>query len=156
MALDDVLGELLGETLRLREGQPLFETVERVRALSKSGRSGDDAGFETLAKLLSELPVESAVPVARAFAHFLTLANIAEQHHRIRRRREYQRESARPQPASCEEAFGRLVRSGIEPDALFAALARWSKPKVARAAAAASGGVDACRGLPHSVKPPCR
>jgi phosphoenolpyruvate carboxylase len=122
---DDVrmLGELLGETLRLREGQPLFETVERVRALSKGGRSGDDAGFETLAKLLSELPVESAVPVARAFAHFLTLANIAEQHHRIRRRREYQRESARPQPASCEEAFGRLVRSGIEPDALFAAVA---------------------------------
>ena len=34
---DDVrmLGELLGETLRLREGQALFETVERVRALSK-------------------------------------------------------------------------------------------------------------------------
>ena len=30
-----MLGELLGETLRLREGQELFETVERVRALSK-------------------------------------------------------------------------------------------------------------------------
>ncbi len=123
---DDVrmLGELLGETLRRREGQSLFDAVERVRALSKSGRSGDDASFETLAKVLADLPVESAVPVARAFSHFLTLANIAEQHHRIRRRRDYQREaSARPQPASCAEAFGRLVQSGIEPEKLYATVA---------------------------------
>ncbi len=123
---DDVrmLGELLGETLRLREGQSLFDTVERVRALSKSGRSGDDASFETLAKVLADLPVESAVPVARAFSHFLTLANIAEQHHRIRRRRDYQRElSARPQPASCEEAFGRLVQQGVDRERLYATVA---------------------------------
>ena len=41
---DDVrmLGALLGETLRLREGAALYETVERVRALSKSGRAGSD------------------------------------------------------------------------------------------------------------------
>ena len=41
---DDVrlLGGLLGETLRLREGAALYETVERVRALSKSGRAGSD------------------------------------------------------------------------------------------------------------------
>ena len=28
------------------------------------------------------MPVEAALPVARSFAHFLNLANIAEQHHR--------------------------------------------------------------------------
>ena len=38
---DDVrmLGELLGETLRQRGGDALFATVERVRALAKSGRA---------------------------------------------------------------------------------------------------------------------
>src|SRR5919198_5495530 len=72
---DDVrlLGGLLGETLRAREGPPLYDTVERVRALSKSGRAGSDRDLDALADLLRALPVESAVPVARAFSHFLTL-----------------------------------------------------------------------------------
>ena len=119
---DDVrlLGELLGETLRLREGQSLYDTVERVRALSKLGRSGSGHDVEALAGVLRDLPVESALPVARAFSHFLTLANIAEQHHRVRRRREYLRNpGAGPQPASCEETFPRLVARGTTADALY-------------------------------------
>lgn len=122
---DDVrwLGELLGETLRLREGVPLFETVERVRALSKAGRAGDDAALEELADLLRSVPVESAVPVARAFSHFLTLANIAEQHHRVRRRRAYQQDpAAAPQRWSFDDVFGRLLKRGIEPGVLQGAM----------------------------------
>src|SRR5215212_2830565 len=121
---DDVrmLGGLLGETLRLREGSGLFETVERVRALSKSGRAGSDRDLDALAELLRALPVESAVPVARAFSHFLTLANIAEQHHRVRRRRAYLRDTAAPpQRGSCEETFARLLSAGVAPDALHSA-----------------------------------
>src|SRR5688500_10036587 len=90
---DDVraLGEMLGDTLRERQGPELLGLVEKVRALAKGGRAGDNAAFEALAELLRTLPVATAVSVARAFSHFLTLSNIAEQHHRIRRRREYQR-----------------------------------------------------------------
>src|SRR6476659_9690972 len=113
---DDVrlLGGLLGETLRHREGPALFETVERVRALSKSGRAGSDRDLDALAELLRALPVASAVPVARAFSHFLTLANIAEQHHRVRRRRAYLRDTtAPPQRGSCEETFARLLAGGV-------------------------------------------
>src|SRR5262249_6110046 len=108
---DDVrlLGTLLGDTLRAREGGPLFERVEQVRAIAKAAREGDDAQFGRLAELLNDWPLTAAVPIARAFAHFLTLANIAEQHHRVRRRRQYARHAdRRPQPASCEEAFARL------------------------------------------------
>jgi phosphoenolpyruvate carboxylase len=115
---DDVrmLGELLGETLRVRGGDGLFETVERVRALAKR-----DA--HALPDVLRQMPVQSAVPVARAFSHFLTLANIAEQHHRIRRRRHYLREgSTAPQPGSCDEAFARLLRGGVSGDALYHAV----------------------------------
>ena len=122
---DDVrlLGELLGETLRRQEGQPLFERVERVRALSKRSRVSAADGFETLSAELRAMPVESVLPIARSFAHFLNLANVAEQHHRVRRRRAYQRDPrARPQPASIEEALPRLLSSGVSRDALHRAV----------------------------------
>src|SRR6185312_5996596 len=121
---DDVrlLGGLLGETLQLREDPALFETVERVRALSKSGRAGSDRDLDALAELLRALPVASAVPVARAFSHFLTLANIAEQHHRVRRRREYLRDpETPPQRGSCDETFATLLARGIDAGTLHAA-----------------------------------
>jgi phosphoenolpyruvate carboxylase len=118
---DDVrlLGNLLGETLRQQEGERLFETVERVRALAKSERAGSAADLDELERVLMELPLEQALTVARAFAHFLMLANIAEQHHRLRRRREHQRApGAAPQQASFEDSFSRLAASGVTPDAL--------------------------------------
>jgi phosphoenolpyruvate carboxylase len=122
---DDVrwLGELLGETLKQREGVAIYDTVERVRALSKAGHGGDDAALEELAEFLRSLPVESAVPVARAFSHFLTLANIAEQHHRVRRRRAYQQDPSAAQPGSFDDVFGRMLQRGIEPQALHRAVA---------------------------------
>ncbi len=114
MSLNDdihLLGDLLGETLRAQEGEPLYQMVERVRALAKSGR------------LLESGLTAEALPVARAFAHFLNLANIAEQHHRVRRRREYQRDpSAGPQPGSCDEVFARLRADGISAERLFEAV----------------------------------
>ncbi len=118
---DDIrlLGSLLGDTLRGQAGVELFEAVERVRALSKRARAGDEQAFAELTRALSTMPVESAVPLARAFASFLNLANIAEQHHRIRRRRAYQRDPATPpQRASCEETFRGLIADGVSPEEL--------------------------------------
>jgi phosphoenolpyruvate carboxylase len=121
---DDVrlLGELLGEVLRRHQGQEHFDRVERVRALAKRTRSGELGGddLEVLANELRDMPVSAALPVARSFAHFLNLANIAEQHHRMRRRRAIQLDPrARPQQASVEEALPRLLAAGVSPDALY-------------------------------------
>ena len=113
---DDVrqLGRLLGEALQSQEGVGLYEAVERIRALSKAARAGEPGRFDELTEVLAALDLETAEPVARAFAHFLTLANIAEQHHRVRRRRFYLRQpDARPQRGSLEEVFGRLAASGL-------------------------------------------
>ena len=121
---DDVrlLGELLGRVLEHHEGPELLALVEEVRALSKSAHAGHDDDFDRLADLLRELPMGTAFRVARAFAHFLTLANIAEQHHRVRRRREHAREtSARPQRGSYAETCGRLRAAGVSADAILAA-----------------------------------
>ena len=117
---DDVrrLGDLLGEALRTFEGAALLDRVEDVRALAKQAHSGDPSAFGELAARLADLPLDAAVPVARAFATFLTLANIAEQHHRIRRRRDYARDGSRPQPGSCADAFTRWRATGMPDDVL--------------------------------------
>ena len=123
---DDVrlLGTLLGETLRHQEGEALYERVEQVRNAAKSARSqARDRELDDLALELSSMPLTEALPVARAFAHFLHLANIAEQHHRVRRRRAYQRDpSAAPQPGSVDEALARLKAGGIPADVLHKAV----------------------------------
>src|SRR5919112_558592 len=115
---DDVrmLGEMLGQTLRERGGPWLLETVERVRALAKAGRQGHERDLDELSELLRSMPVDHAVPVARAFSHFLTLANIAEQHQRVRRRREHQQTHSRPQTGSFADLFPQLLSSGVTPD----------------------------------------
>ncbi len=123
-----VLGDALGERLRESEGTDFYQIVERVRALSKAAHdeSGQEA-FAELSSLLSEMPLARALPVARAFSHFLTLANIAEQHHRVRRRRDYQRVAGTPpQRGSYDDAFARLLQGGISKDRLHAAVAEMS------------------------------
>jgi phosphoenolpyruvate carboxylase len=113
------LGEFLGLILREEEGQALFDAVEGVREDAKAGRAGDEPARSRLRSRLSGLPLEQAVPLARAFAHFLGLANIAEQHHRERRRRDYERDpESRPQPGSLQEAIPRLLAQGVPPEAI--------------------------------------
>ncbi len=121
---DDVriLGELLGRTLREQGGDRLFDAVERVRALSKDARQGA-ADLANLERTLRALSVTDALAVARGFAHFLGLANIAEQHHRIRRRRDYQADPASaPQRGSLADSFARLSAAGIAPEVLHSAV----------------------------------
>jgi phosphoenolpyruvate carboxylase len=122
---DDVrlLGTLLGETLQAQEGKALFETVEHVRALAKKVRASREGDFAELGEVLANLPIDDAIPVARAFAHFLTLANIAEQHHRVRRRRQYQQDlDEPPQPGSCRDVLPKLIAAGVTPEKLYQTL----------------------------------
>ena len=118
----DLLGRLLGDTLKEQEGQSLFETVEQVRKLSKKAHRGDGGEFDQLRELLEQLPEDQALKVARAFSKFLRLANIAEQHHRVRRRRQYQSDESTPQRGSFEETFNDLIDQGEDPDDIFEAV----------------------------------
>jgi len=118
-----LLGALLGDVLRQVEGEPTFRAVEAVRALAKNARRGHQEDLEALERTLSELPVHMALTVARAFAHFLALANIAEQHHRVRRRRDHQLDTnTPPQRASFADSVGRVLTSGVTPERLHATL----------------------------------
>ncbi|MES2917607.1 MAG: phosphoenolpyruvate carboxylase [Pseudomonadota bacterium] len=122
---DDVrlLGRLLGDTLREQEGDALYEVVEQIRRLAKRSRDGDGEARDQLTALLSGLDDRQFLPVARAFTQFLNLANIAEQHHRLRRRRAYQwRPEAPPQPGSVRELFQRLAAMRKAPADIQAAV----------------------------------
>jgi phosphoenolpyruvate carboxylase len=105
------LGDLLGETLRRLGGERLFETEERVRALCKRLRRKHTTGEERqLKRLLASLSLDEAINVIRAFSVYFQLVNIAEQYHRIRRKRYYELHTPdRPQRGSLAETLQRLA-----------------------------------------------
>ena len=100
-----MLGDLLGQVLVEQEDESLLADVEHVRALARSARDG--APHDDLAAAVAGLPLERQASVLRAFALYFQLANVAEQHHRIRRRRAYAAEE-RVLPESLEESFAHI------------------------------------------------
>ena len=106
-----LLGEILGRVLVEQEGQELLETEERIRALSRGARAGEPR--DDLRAAVNELDLERQGTVLRAFALYFQLANLAEQHHRLRRRREYEREARVPRE-SLADAFERLRAAGVD------------------------------------------
>jgi phosphoenolpyruvate carboxylase len=85
-----LLGDLLGRVLVEQEDESLLADVEHVRALARSARQGTRR--DELRAAVDALPLERQAGVLRAFALYFQLANVAEQHNRIRRRRAYVRE----------------------------------------------------------------
>ncbi|MFL5909064.1 MAG: phosphoenolpyruvate carboxylase [Gaiellaceae bacterium] len=85
-----LLGDLLGRVLVEQEDESLLADVEHVRALARAARQGTRR--DELRDAVEALPLERQASVLRAFALYFQLANVAEQHNRIRRRRAYARE----------------------------------------------------------------
>jgi phosphoenolpyruvate carboxylase len=104
------LGHILGDTLVEQEGRELLDLEESIRALAKLRRKRDRRGpsASSMGAIIQDLDAESAERVARAFTHYFQLVNLAEQHHRARRRRDYAREQT-PQPGSLSFELRRLA-----------------------------------------------
>src|SRR5262245_7311464 len=104
-------GDLLGETLKRFDGEHLFEIEEDVRALCKRLR-GERAARSAAAterelkRLLRRLSLDETIGVIRAFSVYFQLVNIAEQYHRIRRKRYYELHTpGEPQIVSLAETL---------------------------------------------------
>jgi len=125
---DDIrlLGELLGETLRQQCGNELFQIEERVRKLCKELRENySEEKNRQLNQILSGLDLDQAINLIRAFASYFQLANIAEQYHRVRRKRQYERSGPGiPQRGSLADGLGRLKKNEIAPAAVKSLLSR--------------------------------
>ena len=88
-----LLGDLIGRAVATVDGPERLALVEKVRTLSVARRRGEDPA--TLDTLLSELPAEDARIVARAFAAWFHLVNLAEDQSQARRLIEERHRSAR-------------------------------------------------------------
>ncbi|MBR9829393.1 MAG: phosphoenolpyruvate carboxylase [Oceanospirillales bacterium] len=115
---DDVriLGESLGRTMEAHLGSPFLARVEHIRKLAKSARLAEDASQEPLRQALDDLDENEVLPTARAFTQFLNLANIAEEHHRVRR---HLQTAGDEDAEQLDQLFAELKASGLSPEAVL-------------------------------------
>jgi len=107
-----LLGTLLGQVLQQYGAPGLYEQVEAVRQAAIARRSRGDSLGE-LEHQIRGLEPAIAGELVRAFSAFFSLTNLAEQVHRIRRRREYRSDPAAQQPGSLAQVVGHLASHGV-------------------------------------------
>lgn len=109
------LGNILGDVLVHQGGRELLDIVEKIREMSKALRAEFIPElFAEFKQVINDLNPEIRHQVIRAFAIYFQLVNIAEQNHRIRRKRDYERSAGETvQPGSIESAVQVLKEQGI-------------------------------------------
>ena len=108
------LADCLGQVLIEQEGQSFYELVEYVRRTTIALRRQHDPALEKklLAKIAS-LKLPEIVKLIRAFTVYFQLANLAEEKHRVRRKRAYESEGIL-QLGSLELTIKELKKKGLE------------------------------------------
>ncbi|TYP67375.1 phosphoenolpyruvate carboxylase [Paenibacillus methanolicus] len=109
------LGNILGDVLVHQGGRELLDIVEKIREMSKALRAEFIPElFAEFKQVINNLDPEIRHQVIRAFAIYFQLVNIAEQNHRVRRKRDYERSAGETvQPGSIESAIQVLKEQGI-------------------------------------------
>jgi phosphoenolpyruvate carboxylase len=121
-----LLGELLGQVISESDGPDLLADVEELRHRVIAARSSDapagngDAADADIAVLVAGWPLARAAAVARAFTVYFHLANLAEEHQRIRtlRERDTGAEPVRESLADTMTALGAAMGTGPRADLL--------------------------------------
>ncbi|MEV4175192.1 phosphoenolpyruvate carboxylase [Nonomuraea sp. NPDC049709] len=101
-----LLGKLLGQVLAEQGGEDLLADVERLRKAVIAARRGEISA-DVITEMVAGWEIERAVAVARAFTCYFHLANLAEEHYRIRTLRERDAEG-RVQRESLAQAVHEL------------------------------------------------
>ena len=102
-----LLGEMLGTILAESGGEDLLADVEELRHKVIGAREGA-VTTEEITALVGAWPLERAKQVARAFTVYFHLANLAEEHQRMRALRE--RDDAANPPRESLAAAVRAIR----------------------------------------------
>lgn len=123
------LGALLGRVLVEQVGKDLFDTVEELRRLMIRHRErvrrspSDDHLMARAREMVSQMDLDRAYQVTKAFSIYFELTNLAETNHRKRRRRAGQLDRQRtPVPGSFRGTALRLKQAGVSVEAMLAAL----------------------------------
>jgi phosphoenolpyruvate carboxylase len=108
------LGRLLGETVRLQEGQELYEQLEHIRQTSiRFHRFEDQTARAELEHLLDRLSSQDSQKIIRAFSFFSHLANIAEDRHNLREARHHALSGLPPREGSFSDALIKIKKKGF-------------------------------------------
>ncbi len=117
----DLLGRVLGETIRRFEGEALFALEEEIRKEAKHLRQHpEDAGARArFWARIQGLSLEEAEALVRAFSHYFNLVNLAEEHHRVRvnRLRQAAATPEAPRPESIDALVQALKARGLDYEA---------------------------------------
>src|SRR5699024_8759075 len=109
----NMLGNILGEILKAHGGETLFNEVEDIRRMTKSIRENfDQSTYDQLKERIKGLKPPLRQQVIRSFSMYFLLVNIAEQNHRVRRKREYLLEE-KAQSFSVEDAVQKVKGHGL-------------------------------------------
>ncbi|MEM9406704.1 MAG: phosphoenolpyruvate carboxylase [Acidobacteriota bacterium] len=117
------LGALVGEMLREQGGEALYDRVEGARRCAIAVREGSEPSQSLLDQLSGATPAE-ARDLVRAFSSYFQVVNLAEQTHRIRRRRAYLADADTAQPGSFRAILEQAEREGHTEDEILTVLAR--------------------------------
>ncbi|MEH7113877.1 phosphoenolpyruvate carboxylase [Neobacillus niacini] len=123
-----LLGQILGEILVNHGGTELLDKVEKIRLMCKTLRNFYDSEiYDELKQEITNLSSPMRKQVIRAFSMYFHLINIAEQNHRIRRRRQYQLEDDTiVQPDSIESAILFLKENNVSEEMIQDVLSKLS------------------------------
>ena len=108
------LGTMVGDLLIEQGGEALFKTVESARQLAIARREGDADASEKLDTLLGKMSAAASRDIVRAFSTYFQVVNTAEQVHRIRRRRDYLKDTESRQPRALDATVFQLKDAGFE------------------------------------------
>jgi phosphoenolpyruvate carboxylase len=120
-----LLGDILGETILACEGRAFLQKIETLRHLAKKSHMSKKEHDRTqveIASILMHTDSAGQYKIAKAFTAFMQLVNVAEQTHRIRRRRQYRANGHAPQKSSPDDILTRLLKSGVKPGKIKQAL----------------------------------
>jgi len=106
-----LLGKLLGQVIAEQGGEDLLADVERLRKAVIAARRGEVPADE-IATMVAGWEIDRAVQIARAFTCYFHLANLAEEHYRIRTLRERDTDG-RLQRESLGQAVAELGRERV-------------------------------------------
>lgn len=121
------LGDMLGRVLKTQKGKTLFTMIEEIRQMSVQARAEGTVDIASLAALLEPLEEPELLDVARAFSQFLNLANLAEQQHRVRLRRQRQSYAADGNSYhSLKQVLQSLVEQGFGAEHIYNVLSSLS------------------------------
>lgn len=120
------LGDKLGKVIRRQAGIDIYKLVEQMRALTKVRRSEHEPDIDAdIASTVQQLDLEKNELIARAFAVYFELINLAEEQNRVQVLRNREREAyPLPLKESIEAAVSDLRRIGVDEFEMAALLER--------------------------------